>query len=322
MLAGPAQGSQQTGANAPAQPAANAPTAAATWGGAGEGNSADQENFEPGNFRTGFTPGTGTGFTPGYNALLNPSTFGGPLPMPSPNTAAFLNSITNVAENADGANANANAAAAGATGAFSNAENRQPPSAIPPHLQQHGPVAPPLNPGTASSVFPPDALGALAGAVGNDINRGGPQGAIQQQPYYPPGMHPGGPGLAPGMPQVDFAQQNANAASQAANGLFLLSQAHQELSKREREEAQSSPVSGKRGAAGAAKATAGQKRKDAPPKGGAAKKSKKKEEILSDSEDEEMSEEKKLGRPETEEEKRRNFLERNRQGKQSQREQH
>jgi len=290
MLAGPAQGSQQAQSNNTAQ-AANA---AATWGAAGAGNeanSAEQENFEPGNFRTGFTPGAGTGFTPGYNALLN-SNFGGPLPMPSPNTAAFLNSITNVNEN--GGDQNGAAAQAG------NVMDRPPPSAIPPHLQQqaHGPVAPPLNPGNA--VPDPNALNAL-GALATDMNRGPPGPMQAQQPYYPPGMHPGGPGLAPGMPpQVDYAQQNANAASQAANGLFLLSQAHQELSKREREEAQSSPL-GKRGAAVPPKPiAAGQKRKDsAPAKGAAAKKNKKKD--GSPSSEEDGGEDKKVNRNENEE---------------------
>jgi ATF/CREB family transcription factor len=270
-----------------------APNAAATWGGGNEANSAEQENFEPGNFRTGFTPGAGTGFTPGYNALLN-SNFAGPLPMPSPNTAAFLTSIT-LPENG------------GENGAAQSMENRPPPSAIPPHLQPqaHGSVAPPLNPGNGD----PSALNAL-GALAGNMSRAPPP-EMQQQPYYPPGMHPGGPGLAPGMPQVDYAQQNANAASQAANGLFLLSQAHQELSKREREEAASSPL-GKRGAGPPKATTAGTKRKDTAPPKGNAKKAKKKD-GTPESDDDDL-EDMKGSRNETEEDKRKNFLERNRQG--------
>lgn len=329
MLAGPQQNSQNnnnsnnnaaaappnngaTNTNAPASnnaanngnnnPPPPNPNAGA-WGPAGEGGAVEGENFEPGNFRTGFTPGTGSGFTPGYNALLN-SNFG-QLPMPSPNTAAFLNSITNVAT--DGVDSNG-APAGGQGGAYA-----EPPSAIPPHMQQqqqqHMPQLNPGMPGGPQETITPNTLNALTGAVG-EINR--QQGGIPQQPYYPPGM----------VPQVDYAQQNANAASQAANGLFLLSQAHQELSKREREESQG-PLMNKRTAVGAAPPgsgkppSAGQKRKEAAPKGPAAKKGKKgpgpKEESESDEEEEDFDD-KKLGRNETEEEKRKNFLERNRQG--------
>lgn len=285
-------------ANATSNPPQNA------WGPSTENPATNDENFEPGNFRTGFTPGTGSGFTPGYNALLN-SNFGS-LPMPSPNTAAFLNSITNVSENVDDQGGSSN-------------DNRHAPSAIPPHLQQpHGMSH--LNPahagGAPQETITPNTLNALAGAVGNQQQGGIPQG------FYQPGVHPSGP-MPPGMaPPVDYAQQNANAASQAANGLFLLSQAHQELSKREEEAKSTPPPSGGPGKRGAgsttstdSKPTAGQKRKETAAKGGAAKRNKKVS-VASDDEDDDVDDMKDDGKPkrgETEEEKRRNFLERNRQ---------
>ncbi|TXT13595.1 hypothetical protein VHUM_00962 [Vanrija humicola] len=281
MLAGPAQGSQAAAA-------------------AGETNTTNNNSntFESGTFRTGFTPGTGSGFTPGYNALLN-SNFGA-LPMPSPNTAAFLNSITNVNETAEGAAATGNGAPVG------QFNERQPPSAIPPHLQsqQGGPHGlSHLNPAHGGQeTIPPNALNALTTAA-TELNR--PAGGIAP-PFYQP-VHPAA--VAPGMSHPDFAQQNANAASQAANGLFLLSQAHQELSKRE-EEAKSGSTP-KRSAEPKA---AGQKRKESGTgKAGAAKKGKKAKDEASESSDGDGADDKKGNRNETEEDKRRNFLERNRQ---------
>lgn len=220
--------------------------------------------------------------------------------MPSPNTAAFLNSITNVNETTDGAAPANNGTQAG------HFNERQPPSAIPPHLQsqQGGPHGlSHLNPAhSGQETIPPNALNALTTAA-SELNR--PAGGIAP-PFYQP-VHPGA--VAPGMSHPDFAQQNANAASQAANGLFLLSQAHQELSKREEEAKSTTP---KRGAE--PKAAAGQKRKESGAgKGGAAKKGKKAKDEPSDSSDDEGLDDKKGNRNETEEDKRRNFLERNRQ---------
>lgn len=327
MLAGPAQGSQGPSNN---NTNSNPPAGANAWGPAGnnEENAAGEENFEPGNFRTGFTPGTGTGFTPGYSALLNSN-----FPMPSPNTAAFLNSITNVDNAAD---ADANNGPTAPANNFANGEPRQPPSAIPPHLQHqpHGMshLNPAHNAGGAGPAGPneptitPNTLSALTGAVANELSRQGqapPNG--MPNAFYPPGPVPGAPGAPlppPGMGgPVDYAQQNANAASQAANGLFLLSQAHQELSKREEEAKSSSntPVMSKRNIsnAGPKPPAAGQKRKDTGgSKGGAAKKGKKQqqeEKDMESSSDGEQHAKPSGGRGETEEEKRKNFLERNRQ---------
>jgi ATF/CREB family transcription factor len=136
----------------------------------------------------------------------------------------------------------------------------------------------------------------------------------------------------------NYAALAASAANTAANGLFLLSQAHQELTKRE--EAQREAAAGQVGANG----KRGTKRKssDAPPPPAPAKtqpkrtraqqapvKSHKRSESISEDEEEDDMEDddmeepsgppSKNGRtnaqkkPETEEEKRKNFLERNRQ---------
>ena len=264
-------------------------------GAAGEG----EGGFDVSTFRTGFTPGTGTGFTPSYSSLMGGSSFNN-LPLPSPNTAAFLNMVTNATPieadtsgqtqaqggNKDGAATNGNGSGNGAQGPGQG-------SALPPHMQgQHG-LSHLGAQGDGGDTITPNTLNALTG-VFNDMNRqtsqqgqngagqqGNAQGQGQGRPGsgnnsatnsasqvptqgqgqaagHPPmhhqhsgapGMHgapghphmphhpsyypgPGGPAGPPGQP-VDYAQQSANAASQAANGLFLLSQAHQELSKRE-----------------------------------------------------------------------------------------
>lgn len=55
-----------------------------------------------------------------------------------------------------------------------------------------------------------------------------------QQPYPHPHGQPPPPPMHAGMPlDPRYAQQSAQVASQAANGLFLLSQAHHEIAKRE-----------------------------------------------------------------------------------------
>lgn len=308
MLAGPAQNNTQPNAtNANTTNNSNSNNNPA-WGPSTENGATNEESFEPGNFRTGFTPGTGSGFTPGYNALLNPG-FGN-LPMPSPNTAAFLANISTVTNENDDQQA-----------PLDQRQSQQQPGLHPPiqggpHGMSH------LNPAhNSAETITPNTLNALVAA--NDLSRQQPPG--MQPAFYPPGMAGPQPGMVPAMPPADFAQQNANAASQAANGLFLLSQAHQELSKREEEAKTSTPTMSKRGSVGSggggnAKATAGQKRKEPASKGNSAKKSKKSPSMDFDlEEDSDDDEDKKVGgekrnRNETEEEKRKNFLERNRQG--------
>jgi len=312
----------------------------------------EHQAFDPSNFRTGFTPGTGSGFTPGYNSLMNGNNFSS-LPLPSPNTAAFLNMVTNSTPLGDGEGPTQNQN----QGQNQNQENQQggQASAVPPHMQSHGNMASYSQNGGDQETITPGTFSALTGAL-NDMNRANGQ----QQQSGPPGL--GAPpyynmnGPAPhhqmqqmqGHPQhhqpphIDYAQQSANAASQAANGLFLLSQAHQELSKREEE---GKPLSGKRTSVGAvppgsgklpgpAPVAAGGKRKsDVGVTGGTGgkggKKGKKaaaeavmmKDESASPSfsmmmDDDDDGEPRMInGKPETEEDKRKNFLERNRQGR-------
>ena len=288
----------------------------------GDANGPDN-SFDANAFRTGFTPGAGTGLTPGYSSLIG-NNFASSLPMPSPNTAAFLNMVTNstpLGENNDESNNQPN----------THQNNGHPPSAIPPHMQpqHHGLSHIQNNPNVPQDTITPNTLSALTGVM-NEMSRQ-PNGQ-NNQTYYPQQMNQQQPNNAG---HVDYAQQSANAASQAANGLFLLSQAHQELSKREEEDSKSSPAS-KKGAPKVNGANgAGQKRKSdaslvngkpngvGPPAGPPAKKGKRasmpKQESFSpdmDSDIDEDEDKQPLGRPETEEEKRKNFLERNRQGQQ------
>lgn len=366
--------------------------------GNGENGNGEHQAFDASQFRTGFTPGTGSGFTPGYNSLMNGANFSN-LPLPSPNTAAFLNMVTNatpLGEGEQGSNPQAATGDEQQQQPGGSTQQSHPPSSLPPHMQQQ--MGPYSSQGDQPDTITPGTFSALTGAI-NDMNRanghhgqqgngGAPQPppphGMPPQPYYnmngpaphhqhqhPGGMH-GMPPHAGGHhpPHVDYAQQSANAASQAANGLFLLSQAHQELSKREEEGRGSTPLMNKRTsvgavppgsgkgpnshASGSGSATGagangggvGQKRKStdtgAAPGAGAGtvggkggKKGKKnnaaaaahpspikKDESASptysamndvslemDDDDGQRS-----GRPETEEEKRKNFLERNRQG--------
>ncbi|KAI9637760.1 activating transcription factor 2, partial [Dioszegia hungarica] len=291
---------------------------------AAKGADGDHGAFDQTGFRTGFTPGTGSGFTPGYTSLMGGAGFSN-LPMPSPNTAAFLNMVTN------------------STPIEGEATDPAAPSAIPAHMQQHHGLSH-INQGDiGQDTITPNTLSALTGVV-NDMNRQG-----SQSTFYPPhntqngapNGNTGGP-PPPGYPHVDYAQQSANAASQAANGLFLLSQAHQELSKREEEgrppgapappsqqqqgqgqqgqgtKRKSDAADAGAGAAAAPKGKKGKKNAGAGAGAGAAsspgkdkKRSASAAAVAKGDEHDGIS--KITGKPETEEEKRKNFLERNRQ---------
>ncbi|WVO14148.1 hypothetical protein L204_101779 [Cryptococcus depauperatus] len=296
-----------------------------------------------GTLRTGFTPGIGFSSTPGYSSYISASL--NQLPFPSPNTAAFLNSITNVtpsaAEDSEISQAAQSASAPGPV-AHTQGQPNHPPSAIPPHMQQHSHHSHPQPshgpPEDVQETITPNTLNALTGVFG-DMPR--QAGAGQGQGYFASalgGAHPSvlaGVGVGQNVGNVsgvggyvDYAQHSANAASQAANGLFLLSQAHQELSKRE--EASSTPPSSatrrsvskpaKSSSVSGANGLAGGKRK-APEQGKSQTKKGKKggkvmQESSSDSEESGyggMTSQGNNGKPETEEEKRKNFLERNRQ---------
>jgi ATF/CREB family transcription factor len=265
--------------------------------------------------------------------------FASSLPMPSPNTAAFLNMVTNSTplEGAAGENGQPQAPPP------ADGQPPHPPTAIPPHMQQHHGLAhlqPQQHGGDlGQETITPGTLSALTG-VFNDMNRGVPPHAPHPPQFFQPGMPHPPPGMPPhahshqGPPHADYAQQSANAASQAANGLFLLSQAHQELSKREEEGRVTTPLMGKRavsnlppnarpGPPQPAPSTTGTKRKSDAGQTKGGKKGKKntpesKLESASpnfDSDDDGDGDKRSNnGKPETEEDKRKNFLERNRQG--------
>lgn len=222
------------------------------------------------------------------------------------------------------------------------------------------------NPGSGSATITPNTLSAITGVLNNN-----PHGQTGQSPHplsisHVPqnnydrsnhnqysngaqqhnGSHPNGDGAQ------NYALNAADAANSAANGLFLLSQAHQELTKREEaqragqggapnggggnnkrgtkrksydignpqdnnvvgpdsQSVQSKPAGTKRTRANTVSSNGrGSKRSAASPPS-----------PMDDDDDEEEEEEeaqngKKNGnkKPETEEEKRKNFLERNRQG--------
>lgn len=165
-------------------------------------------------FRTGLTPGLGrTGLTP---LVGGPASF----PPPSPNTAAFLAMVTN-----------------GAGGAAAQAVSQL----------------------TGGATITPNTLSALTGSLIQHANQSGDNSAPNPSSQAPPpssqnGQHP----LAVSRPAFGQQTQNypnnqhpdqsyrgpvdsypaaaQNAAAAAANGLFLLSQAHQELTKREEQQ--------------------------------------------------------------------------------------
>lgn len=181
MLAGPAQYSTSNG-NPAGGPGAH-------HGGPGSGYDVMRTGLTPDVNRTGLTPLIG-----------GPTSF----PPPSPNTAAFIAMVTN--QN--------NAAAVGATG-------------------QNGPdVAP--------ATITPGTFSAITGALINNSN--GPNGengestspTSTHNPHHHPHRHP----LSVSHVPDGVTDMNDDAAHTAANGLFLLSQAHHELTKREEQQQQ------------------------------------------------------------------------------------
>lgn len=238
--------------------------------------------FDPANFRTGLTPRTG--MTPGTG--LTPLIGSGvAFPPPSPGTAAFINMM-------------------------------------------HG------SGGANPSAMTPGTIAAITGALSANGNGNGQSNANSHVRDY--AMHP------MGQDDPSYATMNANAANAAntaANGLFLLSQAHQELTKREEAQRASSGFTGPTNGTSTKRGT--KRKSDAsllpPPEPKLQTKRTKATgrkradsfsmedgfddmEDFDDEDDEDLQADAKVRagghkKPETEEEKRRNFLERNRQGK-------
>ncbi|KAG8907280.1 hypothetical protein FRC00_012010, partial [Tulasnella sp. 408] len=186
-------------------------------------------------FRTGLTPGIGrTGLTP---LVGGPASF----PPPSPNTAAFLAMVTNPG-GATGQQVSQ------LTGGATITPNTL--SALTGTLMQHvnatnGTDSTANANGAAGAAANPSAAGqAQNGPAGANANQAGAhplavehtfgaQNPVTNGAYSQTGASEPG-GFRPPMDSYSGAAQNAAAA--AANGLFLLSQAHQELTKREEQQ--------------------------------------------------------------------------------------
>ena len=246
--------------------------------------------------RTGLTPSTG----------LTPLV-GGPVsfPPPSPNTAAFLALVTN----------------------NSSAPQLQPtPATITPNTLSAitGMLNPAQNNQSSGSIAP--------SATTSSNSQGIAASASHQQNHGLSVSHIASNGYQYGSGSNGYGSNSAStAANTAANGLFLLSQAHQELTKREEAQARADANAGSR---------RGSKRKsvDVPPaqtssrapskrpRANSSRGNKRGKSSIASQEDDDDSDDS-MGsepekntsqsgskKPETEEEKRRNFLERNRQG--------
>lgn len=357
--------------------------------------------FDPSTFRTGFTPGAGNGFTPGFGGMMGLSSMvnGMPsFPLPSPNTAAFLNNFTNNTPGVNGANGSNTHIQQGASDVMLHEGQSNRSLSSHPHMQAaNRSQANGINPSAMVDITP-NTLNALTGVINQmdseerareevkrynnqngqethqqqlDQGRQGQENRSQQRgqmhhadSYFPQQIdqnghpvvsngtgnphqfHPGAmhgnhmmqhgsmppshlhtqPGMLPSHMDYRRNDQAGAAPSTAVDGLFLLSQAHQELSKRE-ELKESSPEPIKNAPKKGAK-TSKRKNEDAPvktkPPAKRAKKSAAAQmEPPSDFEmdDDEMGDVPGYDdgqggdnrKPETEEEKRKNFLERNRQ---------
>ncbi|CAE7224943.1 unnamed protein product [Rhizoctonia solani] len=175
----------------------------------GRVNGANVGGWDPSHpaFRTGLTPDVGrTGLTP---------LVGGPVsfPPPSPNTAAFLAMVTNHTSGVSG----------GMTVGGALTGDMVPGSSAT------------ITPGTLTALVNsmsqtnnsqnqphPLSMSHLPGRFGQNNNQ---QNEQPNQGQFPPNSYQNGTDPYHGAAQ--------NAAAAAANGLFLLSQAHQELTKRE-----------------------------------------------------------------------------------------
>ncbi|KZS97715.1 hypothetical protein SISNIDRAFT_449267 [Sistotremastrum niveocremeum HHB9708] len=259
---------------------------------AGPQQSTHQNSYDPTTLRTGLTPGTGltpnTGLTP---LVGGPTSF----PPPSPNTAAFLAMVTNSTSN--GMNSSAATITPNTLSALSGIVNPNSQSST-NHSQPH----------------------PLSVSHGPYDQQQQSQSRSQNQYAYPQQQNDTSD-------SHNYPQSAATAATTAANGLFLLSQAHQELTKREEAQARAGTLNNGAAKRGAKRKSVDPAVQQSPPSKPAAKKTRSntrsRKDRMSDSSSEEDYDEEMAPpsgqasngskKAETEEEKRRNFLERNRQ---------
>uniref|UniRef100_V5EX29 BZIP domain-containing protein n=1 Tax=Kalmanozyma brasiliensis (strain GHG001) TaxID=1365824 RepID=V5EX29_KALBG len=229
-------------------------------------------HFDPNSFRTGFTPDLSN-----FKTGLTPLGGGMSFPPPSPNTAAFLAAMVN---NTSGAPSSAATITPNTLAALTNAANAAtnggsmdpsaaggaPGGALSTHPQNF--AGKPTDAHNAFDIafsrsFPGDrGDGKLAGSkLKAELKGGSSDGSVSQS-------------VSPQMMQKQL-EGAAGDQQNAASGLFLLSRAHQEMSKREGANAASTSLYESKPNAAAAKkgAAAGKKDDAAKPNGNKRKKS-------------------------------------------------
>ncbi|PWN48709.1 hypothetical protein IE53DRAFT_182124 [Violaceomyces palustris] len=199
-------------------------------------------HFDPSTFRTGFTPDLSnfkTGLTPLGGGAIS-------FPPPSPNTAAFLAMVTNSsAPGTSGATITPNTLSA-LTGAVSShvdgpgASLSTQPQGFSRPLDSHDQFDLAFSRTFHNNDRPQHAGSKLRTALGDASSESVSSSVSPHMVQRPLN----GAGLGPAnhqqqqeqqQQQQQPQQQQQQQASQAASGLFLLSQAHQEISKREGE---------------------------------------------------------------------------------------
>lgn len=185
-----------------------------------------QSNFNVSNFRSGFTPDIST-FKTGLTPLGASSTS---FPPPSPNTAAFLAMVTNSSgQGLSGATITPNTLSALSGNPMdTHANGHSLLSSQPGNNGEKGSIA---NHGDHHDQFD----FAFGRSMQDTPTKGGNQNHAGMK------LRKGLEGQntssdfadSQSGPNANYRQQNQQQTTQAASGLFLLSQAHQELSKRE-----------------------------------------------------------------------------------------
>lgn len=187
--------------------------------------------YDPsGTFRTGLTPSTG----------LTPLV-GGPVafPPPSPNTAAAFYAMVN---SGSAMGSNASTITPNTLSALAGVLQANPPSSL---VQSSAPQQ--AQPSTAAAANSSNAATATAGGGTVAAFEGPTSQSSRYASSYPPQSNT--QSKSQSLDQSSNYSSDTGSTNAAANGLFLLSQAHQELAKREEAEKQSqqSQSNGKRG---------------------------------------------------------------------------